>query len=424
MNLGLGNHGATREEQVRVMAARLGVADFVYTAPQLRKGSGNREASGDGLLIVGNRGAVLQVKSRIPTNSDSRDRAESWVRKSAMKARKQGLGSKRELARHQALGQPITVSPVRSHTLPSKIRHLYDYSVSDDVRDWPIFVIIDHPRSPDVDLGFFPGLLWFSFEDWRQLQRRLRSTGALLNYAQYVFRQKHHVPLGQEERRYEAIRAVEKSESYLAPTDFPYFSDGSDFDFFGTNLFHDLIDKVWPHDGIVPWESATEYRMIVDFLDAVPPQLQADIGHWILRKRREVNESRAVSSGLAQVPRGRLVYACTQWSHWDKIDQWFAEFSLIAALRHLHALESGAGPETETLAVGVLVKGQGVQYSFAMLRGTEALLPIPRDLRSNMEWRYGIHNHREGTTVEVEVHPNQICPCLSGKRFGACCGEQ
>ena len=60
------HHGITREEQVRDIAAHLGVADFVYAALPVRKGAALREVSGDGLLVVGNRGAALQVKARDP----------------------------------------------------------------------------------------------------------------------------------------------------------------------------------------------------------------------------------------------------------------------------------------------------------------------------------------------------------------------
>ncbi|HEY0554439.1 MAG TPA: hypothetical protein VGG20_09230, partial [Thermoanaerobaculia bacterium] len=86
-------HGTARERQVRDVAARLGVADFVYFASPVPKGGAQREASGDGLLIVGKRGAILQVKARDPfkSHSDSDERAKSWISKNAHKAMNQGL---------------------------------------------------------------------------------------------------------------------------------------------------------------------------------------------------------------------------------------------------------------------------------------------------------------------------------------------
>jgi hypothetical protein len=74
-----GAHGTEREQQVRNIAMRLGVADFVFVSRPVRKGQALREASGDGLLIVGSRGAVLQVKAREQEAAQAIDaRCEPW----------------------------------------------------------------------------------------------------------------------------------------------------------------------------------------------------------------------------------------------------------------------------------------------------------------------------------------------------------
>lgn len=139
-------HGTVREKQVREIAARLGVADFVYTAPPVQKGTALREASGDGLLIVRTLGAVLQVKARDPIAavSDSEERATSWIRKQAAKALSQGLGSKRELARRQVEGNPVVVLPVRATALGEESRQKYKLPVSFDTENWPVIVVLDH----------------------------------------------------------------------------------------------------------------------------------------------------------------------------------------------------------------------------------------------------------------------------------------
>ena len=178
------NHGVVREAQVRELAARLGVADFVYSAPQVAKGSSQREASGDGLLLIGSNGAVLQVKTRDPQKAegDSDKRAEEWVQKNARKARDQGLGAKRELVRRYRAGVPITVYPVRAAGLSPDVRSLYARRVVHDASSWPVIVVVDHPKCRALDLGFESGVAWFTFKDWHELQRRLRSTAALLHY--------------------------------------------------------------------------------------------------------------------------------------------------------------------------------------------------------------------------------------------------
>lgn len=423
------NHGTAREQQVRDIAARLGVADFVYFAPPVAKGAGQREAAGDGLLLVGERGAILQVKARDPVKgiNDSADRARAWVKKYADKAMTQGLGTKRELARRQAMGSPMVVFPVRAADLPTEARLRYKCSVRQDSRDWPVIVILDHPQMPEVDLGFVPEVVWFGFSDWRELQRRLRSTSAAIDYVHRVLRDGMHVLLWQEAKRYAVLRAADEESVSGSVTGVPYLAHPYLFDELGTNLFHDVIDKVWPDDGIIPWKCVEEYRMIVEFLDAVPPEVQSQVGRWILSKRFEVAKGQRVSSGLIQLDfRDRLVFACSHLHHWTDAREWFREFTMLTALRHVQALESGASEDSRTLGVAALVEERGertgVSYGFFMLIGCEASPEIPVGLRRNFEFRYGIHNHGAGTTLEPEIRPDETCPCMSGKAFGICCG--
>lgn len=424
------SHGTAREAQVREIAARLGVADFVYAAPPVAKGEALREASGDGLLLVGDKGAILQVKSREPSKggSDSEDRATAWVRKNAQKAMKQGVGTRRELARRQAAGSPLIVWPVRAAHLPTEVRQRYACSVSQVTDDWPIIVVIDHPKCPEVDLGFQPGVLWITFEDWSALQRRLRSTAALINYTRRVLHDELHVPLGSELERYRAMRSADEEAALRSANGVPYLAHSDQFDALGTDLYHDVIDKVWPDDGVIPWKSADEYRKIVEFLDAVPPHIQSDIGRWFLRKRSEIAKGMPTASGLVLLEkRDRLVYACSHFRQWAGAKYWLAEFSALTCLRHTHDLESGAPEDTITLGVGALVgdglRSTGVSYSFVMLRGREAAPPMPAAMRVRFEWKYGAHDHRARKTKEMKIGRNHLCPCMSGRKFKKCCGK-
>ncbi len=425
------NHGREREDQVRAIAAKLGVADFVYSSLPVQKGSGQREASGDGLLLVGDSGAILQVKAREPKRgaTDSPERAAAWVRKYAAKASEQGFGTRRELARRRSAGSPMIVYPVRASDMPDEERARYALTIEQRVEEWPIIVILDHPQQPAIDLGFRTDLVWFAFADWRHLQSRLRSTTATLNYVRRILRDGAHVLLGEEKARYAALRSADELSVVGSATAVPYLADEDDFDQLGADIFHDVIDKVWPHDGIIPWQSASEYRAIVEFLDAVPPRMQCIVGRWFLRKRREIHGGQRTSSGLVGLHfRDRLVFACSHFRHWPSEQAWFAEFTLLTNLRHIQALESGAPNDTVTLGVGVLVEdradNRGVAYSFAMLTGSASAEPVPDDFRRNFEWRYGIHNHDAGTTLEPEIAPEALCPCLSGETFGACCGTE
>lgn len=428
--MGAESHGNARERQVREIAANLGVADFVYAAQPVRKGDALREASGDGLLIVGGRGAVLQVKARDPeiARNDSVDRAKAWTSKQVAKAIEQGRGTKRELARRQADGAPIAVLPVRAAGLDEETRRRYELIVPDKTSDWPIIVIIDHAACPEIDLGFEVDALCFSFRDWLELHRRLRSVAALLNYCQRVLTDKCHVFWGREGARYVAYRAADERSARGAPGSMPYLADAEDFDSIGADLFHDVIDKVWPHDGVVPWQSADEYRSIVEFLDAVPPQMQSTVGRWFLQKRHELASGRLAATGLVRLGgRDRLVFGCAWSEKWSSAESWLAQISALTTLRHTHALESGAPVDTVTLGIGALAEERegrhGVSYVFVMLKGPDGALPMPADLRANLESTYGVHDHSAGTTKEAVFGRNQQCPCMSGKKYKRCCGR-
>jgi hypothetical protein len=423
------NHGVVREAQVRELAARLGVADFVYSAPQVAKGSSQREASGDGLILIGSNGAVLQVKTRDPQKAegDSDKRAEEWVRKNARKARDQGLGAKRELVRRYRAGVPITVYPVRATGLSPDVRSLYARRVVDDASSWPVIVVVDHPRCPALDLGFESGVAWFTFKDWHELQRRLRSTAALLHYLKRIFEGSHHVRLGCEVQRYGPMYRADEETVTGIDTARPYLAHPDHFDELGTNLFHDLIDNVWQHDGDIPWQSPEEYRAMVEFLDAVPPSGQSAVGRWPLQKRHEMAKGQQVASGLHQLHlRDRLVYACSELRHWKAIQSWRAEFTAYVSMRHAQALETGAPEESTTFGIGALVdERKRVSYSFVMLLGRNAVasVKLPRDLRRWLEWKYGIHDHDGRETREAAFSLNEPCPCASGKKFKRCHGR-
>ena len=77
------SYGDAVEDRAREVAARLGVADFVYRALLVRRGGGNREP-GDAILYANGKGAILQVKSRDPVaavRDDSADKVQGWINK-------------------------------------------------------------------------------------------------------------------------------------------------------------------------------------------------------------------------------------------------------------------------------------------------------------------------------------------------------
>ena len=129
------------EEDVRQIAARLGVADFVFTVPLVEEGSRAREV-GDALLIANGRGAVIQVKSRDP---EATGNAENWIKKHAERAARQGSGSVAEIVRRQEAGAPLVAFPVRATDLPPAQRAATGLALDQDAREWPTIVVIDTP---------------------------------------------------------------------------------------------------------------------------------------------------------------------------------------------------------------------------------------------------------------------------------------
>lgn len=419
--------GRSVEREVRQIAALLGVADFVYAAPQVAKGTAVREI-GDGLLIVGSRGAILQVKSREPDrrDSDTPEKAESWTKKHAAKALKQGRGTRDEIIRRVAAGEKIHLTPVRALGLPDERRRRYDLVLDHDVSAWPIIIIIDHPKADGVDLGFEPDCVYLTLNDWRQLQRRLRSVSSTLTYIERSFEHEAHVPLGNELIRYCVFydADVNSSGDMLFPS-VPHLQHPFDFDELGPELFHDVMEKVWHDDGVLPWGQASEYRSIVEFMDRVPPSLQSVFGEWFHRKRREIANGKHRASGVAIVSHSdRLVYTCSHLRSWPLIGEWQTEVMALAMLRHEHALASGAPADSITLAVGALVEDRppdtGVGYMFALIQGSDGLPKLPFDMKRGMEWRYGVFHQERGDVRELLVPRKSLCPCGSGKKFKNC----
>jgi len=420
------DHGTILEDNVRQVAARLGVADFVFTAEEVTKGTALREAGGDGLLISNGLGAVLQVKSREPAAAltDEVSRVESWLGKNAFRARDQGRGTKRELKRLYDLGNPLKAYPIRAMHLPDSKRERYVHYVSGDTSDWPTIVVLDHIQAIGVDLGFEDDTLWITYDDWCALQLRVRSTTGILRYVRRVLLSKLHVPLGKELERYTTLREAFVPNS---PTAVPEFPDVTYVGDIGAEIFHEIIDKVWHDDGVIPWSNPEQYRAIVEFLDNVPPSLQTIVGSWFFKKRSELASGQARSSGIVQVNNNRLVYLCTNITSDSDAREWQAQFSALTILRHTQAIESGALTDSMTLGVAALVETRGsksgVSYIYVLLRGSDALVPIPTDIRRFYEYNYGIYSNQKRAISELRVTRNELCPCMSGKKYKKCCGN-
>jgi hypothetical protein len=188
------DQGAAAEEAAHDAAALWGLPDFVYRAGQKRVGSGTREI-GDGLLLVGDVGLVVQVKSREGDLGDE-ERERRWILKHTRRAIRQGRGSIRRLQRdatrmRNARGVEIEVAPGV---------------------EWLVVAVIDHPDPPDdIDLAdleeFGPGVSVLLRRDWEFLFEQLKSTRAVASY--FARTAGEAVRLGDEPLRYFDLAAAD-----------------------------------------------------------------------------------------------------------------------------------------------------------------------------------------------------------------------
>jgi hypothetical protein len=192
--------GKEAEDATRDAASLWGLPDFVFPPSLRRRTSGVREL-GDGLLVLGDLGVVLQVKSR-EAPGEVEDRECRWLVKQVGRAMSQGSGTIRELCR-----RPSSLTNLRGRTI----------ELDGNSLDWLIVVIVDHPAPPPEVLVDVPenGIALLR-RDWDFLFDQLKSTHAVGRYLRRVAGE--GLVLGDEPvRYYEFAMADEDAE----PTPLP-----------------------------------------------------------------------------------------------------------------------------------------------------------------------------------------------------------
>ena len=194
--------GIAAERATQEAAATWGLPDFVMRPLLERKGRGVREIS-DGLLVVGDRGVIVQVKSR---NVDPRnaEREARWIDKQIGEAIGQADGTARRLSARTA---QMTNGRGRSVTIDGS------------TIAWVTAVIINHPSPPpnhpipSVN-SQIPAVVLLR-RDWEFLFSQLRSTRAVADYLHRVGTSTEL--LGTEAVRYYELAAAD-AEAAARPT--------------------------------------------------------------------------------------------------------------------------------------------------------------------------------------------------------------
>lgn len=186
--------GLAVEAAIQDAAATWGLPDFVM-APQVeRKGAGVREIS-DGLLLVGNLGAIVQAKTR-EVEPASVERESSWINKQIQTAVAQIDGTARRL---------------KSGVIHMRNGRGRRIAINGPTVDWIGVVIIEHPDPPEdfkptVPQGRTPFIILLR-RDWEFLFDQLRSTHAVVSYLHRVGESTHI--LGTEPERYYELAAAD-----------------------------------------------------------------------------------------------------------------------------------------------------------------------------------------------------------------------
>ena len=197
----LRNHdrlGLAAETAVQDAAATWGLPDFVMLPSIERKGPGVREIS-DGLIVVGEVGVIIQVKTR-ETEPATTARETSWITKQISAAVKQVNGTARRLAAE-------TTKMVNGRG--QNIR------IDGPLIRWGGVVIIEHPNPPmNYEIPTFESripVVVMLRRDWEFLFNQLRSSYAVVSYL-------HRVGisvrvLGEEPQRYYELAAADAEAS-------------------------------------------------------------------------------------------------------------------------------------------------------------------------------------------------------------------
>ena len=411
------SYGDAIEDDVRNIAARLGVADFVYTVPILSKGRGGSREVGDALLIANGRGAILQVKTRNP-NSQSGS-AESWLAKHGERAYRQGKGSRRQIVSMQKNGDVVIAFPVRAEQWQPEIRDEVSLPLDMDVSNWRTIIVVDHP---DID-GTQPtrtDAFWITADDWLMLNRALRSVTGLLMYVQRALDAGPQLcpKLGFEAMRYQLM--VQADVDYAAgggKWSRPWLTADSLSDPLGAQLYRELLERVWPEDPAErPQLSVGDTRRILEFLDGVPPGTQVETGRWILKKRSEMVKHAWASGALMFNDERLFVFGCSPASSFTNIEHFDAKLASLACVRAKEVLLQG-GAITSLLAVGHIVGDGYIDYRYIFM---EPPPDAPPELMRAVRHLHGIFSLETGQVNLIKAERNDRCPCGSGIKFKYC----
>lgn len=166
----------------------------------------------------------------------------------------------------------------------------------------------------------------------------------------------------------------------------------------GAQLYRELLERVWPLGDPPPEVGVAEYRALVEYLDAVPPGVQVEIGRKMLELRQRLARTGKWQSSSVFVDKERLlVLACDDLANQGELLAFDAELALLAAVR-AHETAEQVDRVVPVLAVGHLVDPTGIDYRYLF---QDPPVDVSADLRAGIEVRRGLLDVVSRTVVQV-----------------------
>jgi hypothetical protein len=350
-----------------------GLPDFVYLAPQKSVGKGHREL-GDGLIIVGALGLVLQVKSRGAPGAQERER--HWLQKKSAQALRQGQGSIRRLQS----------APVRLMN-----RRGREIELEADGRQWLTVVVLDHDSPPpETEIPVSENAVAMLRRDWEFLFEQLKSTHAVAQYCARV--SGDPLALGAEPARYYELAHLDSEASpkplpasmvglgiHVSKPLLPFAPVGND-DLEALALVRELMEAVAAHPPTLT-DEAGRLRVLAE-LDRLPVTNREDVGRFLLDAIDELaQDSSREAQWRSRSIRGRaggvhLGFVVCSREHSAQLQD---VFGLWVRLRH-HDMLVARGDVDRLLTVGCLLTPRAGGFeswdtTMAAIQGDPELTP-------------------------------------------------
>lgn len=332
------------------VASTFGLPDFVFPPVKIpKRGGGTKEPAGDGIILCGRRGILVQSKHRegCPTSGDL-----GWLNSEITAAYRQGCGCLRKLPM-----SPIMLSNRRGRKFPIDGRGI----------DWTVVVVVDHPTIPDSYTPSFPykwakwPVLVLTRTEWDFLYRHLRSNYAVMDYVQKARRERR--PVGETWIQYGeyVLQGLRSDVPWIAgfrPDDVSQSFPGDEVsrDSLAAHLMvrkmADVIATVDPSSDKEAWQ----YQTLLMTLDAIPVADRTVLGQHLLAQAAAVVKDRVPTVSESTVVCGyvdRRPYVINFWVSWPLSAE--TECALADGAARCHRELAAMNGRSDLIAIGIML---------------------------------------------------------------------